>query len=380
MQNQGKLLYVVNDTGFFLSHRLPIACRALKEGWEIHVAAPHHDANISKIQALGFTFHPISLKRRSYNLFQEWKTIQNLITLYRTLNPHMIHHITIKPILYGGLAARWVRHKRVIHAITGLGTVFSQRGWKITCLRHMISLWYRRICSPETWRVIFQNDDDAHYFTSNQLLRSDQARVIRGSGVDITIFKPMKEPLEGPVTVLLAARMIENKGVRDFVEASNYMLDNGTIRFVLVGAPDPENPTSISTRELEYWDYSDDYPNLFWWKQQENMLSIFQQSHIVCLPSHGGEGVPKVLIEAAACGKPLIATDVPGCRDIVQHKENGYLIPTHSSDHLASYIEELFLYPEIRARMGQAGRLLVEKHYAKEIVETQTLELYRAMA
>lgn len=373
---QHRILYVVNDSGFFLSHRMPIALASLREGFDVHVACPAHQENLKTLASYGLHVHEIALKRRSFSIPTELNTIRSLYTLYKKLQPSLIHHITIKPIIYGGIAALLTKQQRVVHALTGLGTMFSNTRWWVRILRKCIECTYKITFIHPNWRVIFQNKDDAHYFQKQRLVTANQTIIIPGSGVDITHFTPRKEPEDGPITVVLAARMIFNKGIREFMKAAARFENDPNLHFMLVGSPDAANPTSISTDILQDWHTR---PNATWHSHQDDIRPIFRQAHIICLPSHGGEGVPKVLIEAASMACPIITTDVPGCRDIVQHKTTGLLVPLKDVDALCRAIVELAQNKELRITMGEKARELVESGFSQEKVEQETLQLYRAM-
>lgn len=368
------LLYVINDTAFFLSHRLPLAAAARKEGWDVHVATPQKNAP-EVLGRFGFEHHLIPLTRRGMNPIQEAGTIQALLRLYRQLQPDLVHHLTIKPVLYGGTAARRAKVPAVVHAVTGLGYVFVAPGPTTALLRTGIRRWYKLALSHPNQRVIFQNPDNLRMFVDQGLLAEDQAVLIRGSGVDVEAFHPLPEA-PGPPCIVLATRMLKDKGVAEFVEAARQLRAAGcAASFVLVGNTDPGNPSAIPRETLEAWDREG---AVRWWGFRSDMLDVFGKAHVVCLPSYG-EGVPKVLLEAAACGRPLVASDSPGCREIVRQGETGLLVPPRDATALAAALRRLAEDPALRGRMGRAGRKLVEAEFSQDHVVARTLAVYREL-
>ncbi len=371
MTQHRKLLFVVNDGPFFLSHRLPLAEAAREAGYEVHVATPD-DAGAARIRDRGFAFHPIPLVRSGTRLFQEAGSFLALLRLYRALRPDIVHHVTIKPVLYGGLAARLARVPAVVHAVTGLGYLFVARSAKAAALRAAVKAVYRLALRHPRSRVIFQNPDDLAFFRDQRLVRPGQPVLIRGSGVDMTLFAPEPEPGGTPV-VLFASRMLWDKGIGEFVGAVKRLRDRGIeARFVLVGDTDPNNPAAVPPAQLKAWQASG---LMEWWGRCDDMPGVFAKSHVVCLPSYR-EGLPKVLVEAAACGRAIVATDVPGCREIVQSGVNGLLVPARDEAALADALQQLIEDPERRRAMGRAGRRLAVEEFALDRVVADTLGLY----
>lgn len=370
------VLFVVNEADFFLSHRLPIAIAAKNAGCRIHVAAPQNIHAQKEIESYSFIFHPIRLSRKGMNPFYEILTFYTLFSLFRKLRPQLVHLITIKPVLYGGMAARLAGIPAVIAAITGMGHVFVQNNAKSQLLQKLIYTLYRFGLGKPNTRVIFQNPDDQKTFLETKTVTKNQAVLIRGSGVDVNQFSPSPEPEKTPV-ILLASRMLRDKGIGEFVEAAKKLRSSGiNARFVLAGDTDPGNPTAIPREQLLTWQQEG---LVEWWGQQQDMPHIFAQSHIVCLPSTYREGVPKVLIEAAACARPIVTTDAPGCREIVRHKENGLLIPPKNIDALSHAISQLIANRDMRLRMGQRGREIAVAEFSVEKVVSETMSLYQEM-
>lgn len=366
------ILFVHNAPDTFLSHRLPLALAAQQVGFDVHVATTDGPA-AAQLKSSGFTVHALRLDRSGTNLAKEFSTILAMFRLYRQLRPDIVHHTTIKPVLYGSIIARMVRVPNVVNAITGLGYVFVTSGLKVFILRGFVQRAYRVALANRNSAVIFQNSDDLERFIRQKLVDQRRTTLIRGSGVDLNQFAPAP-PLEGPPTVLLASRMLWDKGVGEFVSAAAKLrARNIKAKFVLAGDSDPGNRRSIPESQLKAWHESG---VVEWWGHRPDMPAVFQQCHIVCLPSSYGEGVPKVLIEAAASGRPIVTTKVPGCHEIVKDGWNGVLVSARDPDALADAIQSLIEDPALGRTMGRNGRELVEAEFSVEHVVARTLDIY----
>lgn len=375
-----RLLIVVNVGWFFVSHRLPIAIAARRAGYEVHVATaldPRLDCGTAEELAQhGLILHPLRLTRSGAHPFELLRDFADLVKLYRRLAPDLIHLVTLKPLLLGGLAAKLTGQRSVVLAVPGRGSVFSTRGFGAAVRRWTALLMYKLAYAKRRNRVIIQNVEDRQYFVSRGIFSEDDVRLIRGSGVDIASFTPQPESTE-PCSVLLASRMLREKGIADFVAAAAVLKGRGTpARFVLVGDPDRGNPQSHSREELVAWR---DSGIIEWWGFRPDMGEVFRHANIVCLPTYYGEGVPKVLIEAAACGRPIVTTDTPGCRDIVRHGQNGMLVKPRDVAGLADALERLIADPNLRRAMGSQGRRIVEAEFNLDRVSRQTLDIYREL-
>lgn len=372
MPNEKKILYVVNNGYYFLSHRRSLALAAANQGFSVHVAAPK-GSWIEEVQNLGFTFHDIPFTRRGMNPLKEVQCLWNMISLYRELRPDLLHHLTIKPVLYGSFAAKMAGLANIVNAVTGLGYVFVQNGSSSMVLRWGVMKAYQYSFRSMGQKIIFQNPDDLALFLKNRAVTEKKTVLIRGSGVNIVEFFPRQEPLQTPL-VVLASRMLWDKGVREFVKAATILKqENVNARFALVGDPDPGNPTAISTQFLKKWS---DTGIVEWWGHRKNMAEVLAQAAVVCLPSYYREGVPRVLLEAAALARPIVTTDEPGCREIVRDGVNGFLVPSRNSPALAEALKKLIFDPKLRQQMGERGRKIVEEEFSEEIVIRETLALY----
>lgn len=318
---------------------------------------------------------PIPLTRTGTNLIAESRAAWSLIKTYRETRPDLIHHVTIKPVIYGSLVARITGFKAVINAVSGLGYAFSDDG-RANVLRPMVKLLYRLALGSRRSFTVFQNPDDLNDFVRMGLVTLDRTALIRGSGVDCSRFR-VNAQAEGNPMVMFVGRMLWDKGVGIFVEAARRLrAANPEVRFVLVGAVDPVNPAAVPADQIQRWVAED---GIEWWGERLDMPEVLARAHIVTLPSTHREGLPKVLLEAAASGRPIVASDVPGCREIVRHNVNGLLVPPGDSKSLARALQELLESSELRNRFGSAGREIVDKEFSQELVVEQTLALYCRM-
>ena len=369
-----KLLFLVTEDWYFCSHRLPPARAAQAAGYDIIVATRVGSRGVD-ISAEGFKLVPIDMQRRSRNPFRELAAIAQIVKIYWRERPDVVHHVALKPVLYGSLAAFIVRGPAVVNALAGMGFLFSSSSRLASVLRAVVSRLFRLLLNAGRNLLILQNPDDEAMLVNSGLVAAKRVRLIRGSGVDIQRFAPAPEAPTTPV-VMLPSRMLWDKGVGEFVEAARLLRARGSAaRFVLVGNGDPDNPASISDGQLAVWHDSGVVES---WGHCGDMPATLAQAHIVCLPSYR-EGLPKVLLEAAACGKPLIATDAPGCREIVRHGENGFLVPLRDAAGLADAIDRLLGDADIRRAMGQRGRRMVEVEFSEAKVAQQTLAVYREL-
>ncbi len=369
-----KLLYVVTEDWYFCSHRMPIAIEAQKQGYEV-VVATRVDRHGKYITDEGFKLIPLKMQRRSTNPFNEIAVIIQLIGIYRSEKPDVVHHVAMKPVLYGSLAARLSLVPGVVNALAGLGYVFTSDKITARFLRFIIGSAFRVLLNIRNSRLILQNQDDRAIFILKRFINKDRIKLIRGSGVDTAIFSHKPEPSGIPV-VMLASRMLWDKGIKEFVEAARQLKAHGVrARFVLVGDTDTHNPSSIQKEQLTSWHTEG---VIEWWGQCDNMPAVLAQSHCVCLPSYR-EGLPKVLLEAASTGRPIVTTNTPGCREIVRNGENGLLVSVRSAEKVADAIQRLIENPELRQKMGARGREIVVSEFAIEKVISETMTVYKEL-
>ncbi|MGE5537509.1 MAG: glycosyltransferase family 4 protein [Gemmatimonas sp.] len=372
-----RIVYLVTEDWVFVSHRLPVARAARDAGYAVTVATRVSDHGRA-IADEGFTLVPLSWARRSLNPLAELATLLRLVALYRRVRPTIVHHVAVKPALVGSLAAWLARVPRVVNAITGLGFVFSSTTARARLLRPFVRSGFRFLLRRPGSSIIVQNPDDAEVLVRECAIERDRIHLIRGSGVDLARFQATPERDADPIIATLASRMIWDKGIGDLVAAARILKEQGAdVRVVLAGKPDPDNPASIPEHQLRAWH---DEGIVSWRGFVSDMPALWAESHIAVLPSFYGEGVPKCLIEAAACGRPIVAADGPGLREIVREGDNGLLVPAHDPAALASAIARLAIDGATRRRMGAAGRALVEAGFGDRQVAAETLALYNRSA
>jgi glycosyltransferase involved in cell wall biosynthesis len=369
-----RLLLVYNIPEYFMMRGLRTAIAARAEGFEVHVATPEGPVT-ERIRSAGLDFHAISMSRSGLSPRSEIACLADLIRLYRRLKPDLVHHSTIKPVVYGGIAARLTGVPAVVHAIHGLGYVFTARGARVGFLRRGVKFALRRAFGHRHERITFLNREDSEAFVESGILAERDAIVVCPMGVDVSVFRASQEPAPPPV-VILPARLLWDKGVGEFVAAARILKARRTVaRFVLVGDADPGNPMTVPVRQIRAWA---EEGVVECWGWIEDMAAVYAQSHIVCLPSYR-EGLGMVLVEGGACGRPLVATDVAGCREVVSHGENGLLVPPRNPEALADAIGTLIGDSSLRARMGARGREIVTQKFSEEQVVRETLILYREL-
>jgi glycosyltransferase involved in cell wall biosynthesis len=372
---RGRLLFVINDLAFLVSHRLPVARAALEAGYEVHIAAPEDLAYERSLARAGFHLHRSRMHRHRVNPLSEARNVWEIYRTYRNLKPDIAHLVTIKPVLYGGIAARLAQVPSVVSAISGLGYVFVGKNLKSRIIGLLAKSLYRFALGHRVQKVIFQNDDDRATIQALGVNLSGKAEMIRGSGVDLNAFKPTPEP-DGPLTVLVPSRLLRDKGITEFVEAARILKDEGTTaRFALVGDAPEGNPDSIPQQQLDAWKAE---AAVEFWGFRSDMPDVFAQAHIVVLPSYR-EGFPKALIEAAACGRAVVTTDTPGCRDAIVEGKTGRLVPVRDGPALAAAMRGLIDDGDTRRNMGIAGRDLAERKFSIEHVTHRHLEIYRGL-
>jgi glycosyltransferase involved in cell wall biosynthesis len=370
-----RVAIVTNADWYFWSHRLPIA-RALREaGCEVLVIAGAERGYGPQIESEGFRFLPIPIARGSTRPDRELRTLGSLVGHYRRERPLLVHHVAQKAVIYGSFAARAARVPAIINAIAGQGSIVRAAGAGGVAARLVAHLAYKIAFKGDRTRAIFQNAADLDASIDAGFLPRQRAVLIRGSGVNTQLFSPMP-PSNGVPTIVFAARLLWSKGLGDLVEARRRMRDEGTVvRLVIVGARDTENPECVPESALRAWETDGLIERL---GERKDMPEILRAAHVVTLPSWD-EGSPKVLLEAAASGRPIVATDIPGCRQIVRNGVNGLLVPTSVPTALAAALTRLVEDESMRTRMGVAGRSIAVAEFDESIVVEQTLAVYREL-
>jgi len=362
-----RLALVVNIPRFFLSHRLPVALAAERDGYDVHVITSDADPEgLAQIRAHGLTVHPIPLDQHGRSPLSELRAALGLLRTLAVLRPDIVHLVTIKPVIYGGLAARILGIPRTVAALTGLGRAFAADrgpGWlMITSLR--LALGGARTT------LILQNSDDLRMVNDMHLLPHSSIRLIPGSGVDPDVFIERPEP--AVPTVLHAGRLMRSKGFDEFVTVATRLA--GQARFAIAGYSEPGAPDAVPVEELERLDRDG---IIDWLGNRQDMPAIIAAATIVVLPTTYPEGVPRILIEAAACARPTIAFDAPGCREICLDEETGLLVPRGDVDALTEAVKLLLDDGTLRSRLGRRGREIVIERFSLQYVVARTLESYR---
>ena len=321
-------------------------------------------------------FHPLPVDRTGMNPVEDLRTVLELARIVRKVRPTLMHTATIKPVLYGGIVARLLGVPSLVSAVTGLGQVFTDQKSMPRPIRALAQALYRLALGHKNSCTIFQNPDDRAFMVGANLVSIDRTALIRGSGVDMTCFAPRPEPPR-PAVVILPARLLWDKGIGEFVEAARILRAAGLeARLALVGEPPPHNRDSVPRETIEGWVREG---LVEWWGHQSDMPAVYARCHVVCLPSYYGEGVPRALIEAAACGRPIVTADTPGCREVVRDGVNGVLVPPRAAKPLADALRELLLDASRCQAMGRRGRDLAVAEFSVEHVVEATLRVYAGL-
>ncbi|GAB1152053.1 MAG: glycosyltransferase family 4 protein [Shewanella algae] len=367
-----RLAFVVNVDWFFISHRLPIAIEAVKRGYDVHVVCAD-TGKVSEIEKHAITVHRINLARSGTNVFREIRTFLDIYKVCMRVKPDIIHGITIKPVVYSSLVARLLDIKKRVFSISGLGYVFIDQGLKAKIIRKLVSFLYRLGLNNSKSLVIFQNSSDMSVFKKQNIVKHEQCRLIRGSGVDLTVYKyyPV-HPSDKPIVMFLA-RLLKDKGVVEFCEAAHRLKQAGSkAEFVLVGDLDPHNPNSLDEASLEMYQSRGD---VIHWGYSTDVAAVIAKSTIMVLPSYR-EGLPKSLIEAAAVGRAVVTTNVPGCRDAIEPGISGVLVPARQVEPLIEAIDDLVKDFVKCKKMGELGRKLAEHAFDIHSVVHKHFRIY----
>ncbi|WP_298718267.1 glycosyltransferase family 4 protein [uncultured Oceanisphaera sp.] len=373
------ILFIVNAPEYFVSHRFHIAKKACDAGFKIHVASSIttevDQEAVSIIKECGFEYHELPIKRGGENPIHEAYSIVCCYRLIKVLSPVLIHLVTIKPALYGSIAARVAGKNNIVAAIAGLGTIFLAQSFFAKIRKALVVRMLKFGLSGKHSLVIFQNPDDKDFLSEIGVLTPQQARLIRGSGVILDKYPVVPEPKGNP-TVVMAARLLKDKGVLEFVNAARLLKQRGlSVEMRLIGSPDPGNPTSVTQQELDQWAAEGAVELLGY---RKDIAAQYAAANIICLPSYR-EGLPKSLVEAAACGRAVVTTDVPGCRDAITPDVTGLLVPVKDAVALADAIQALIEDPELRNKMGLAGRVLAVEAFAIEKIVEQHMDIYQEL-
>jgi glycosyltransferase involved in cell wall biosynthesis len=371
-----KLMFLVTEDWYFVSHRLELAIAARRAGYEV-VVATRIDRHGQRIREAGCSVRPVDFNRSGANPLEEFRTLLKLARLYREEAPDIVHHVAIKPVIYGSLIARITGVRNIVNALGGLGYVFSSVGLRAKILRWIVKPALRFALGGRNTRLIVQNSDDRDRIIADGLASASSIRLIRGAGVDPGVYRQAPVASDIPL-VILPARLLREKGVVEFVEAARLLRERGTrARFALVGKPDLANPASVSQAEIDAWVSRG---LVEYWGWRDDMPAVFSQAQIACLPTYYGEGLPKSLLEAGASGCAIVATDIPGCREIVHHGKTGWLVPTRDVEALANALRQAIEDPGLRRQYSSSMQALIAADFSLDRVIAQTLAIYRELA
>ena len=367
-----RLLYVVTEDWAFLSHRLPMARAAREAGFEVHVATRVGDG-APAIAAERFILHPVPFARGSVSPFASLATIAVLQRIYRAVKPDIVHHVALQATVLGMIAALG-RRCACVNAFIGLGYAFTSDSAKARAMRRLIGPAVRFLIDRDGSVALVQNGDDRAALLSLGIPNS-RIELISGSGVDVTRFMPLPEP-QAPPTFGFVGRLLDDKGIRTLIAAHRLLRERGMdARLLIAGTPDPANPASVTAAEAASWSKE---PGVACLGHVKDIAGLWARAHVAVLPSRR-EGLPLSLLEAAACGRAMIASDVPGCREIVIDEQTGLLVPVDDADALAAAMDKLVSAPELRTRYAAAARKLVVEKFSADIIGRHTVQLYRRL-
>mgnify|MGYP006162684721 CR=1 FL=1 len=362
-----KILFVIVEDKYFISHRLHLAMHAMERGYEVGLLCKNSKYK-DFLKNQGIKVFDWSLVRGSFNLFSEVRAFFEILMTLLRFSPNLIHAVALKPVIYSSFASKLVFLKSRVFALGGLGFIFSSQKVLAKILRPFIILLLRFAFSGRKSRLIIQNIDDARTLIDFRVVKEEKIDLIKGAGVDTDIFSFVEETAPIP-EVILPARLLWDKGVGEFVEAARILNRQGIkAKFSIVGEIDPHNPECIPQQQIDDWKKEGIVQVLGF---KDNMVKCIQECSIVCLPSYR-EGLPKSLLEAASCGRPIVTTDVPGCREVVQDGVNGYLVPSKDTALLADSLSKLITDRDLRRTMGIKGREIIKRELSAEIVSIKT--------
>lgn len=370
--NKTRLLIVVNVDWFFLSHRLPLAIEAMKNNWNVSIACSDTGKS-EEIKRNGIDFYEIPFSRSGTNILSELNTIKSLYKVYKKVNPNVIHHVTLKPVVYGSLISRMLKIKGTVNAISGMGYNFTEgrRGTLQKIMVKLMKIGFRQ----DNIGFIFQNEDDLQQVEKLNVLKANtKMYLVKGSGVDLKKFAFSKPIEKEKLMVLLPGRMLYDKGVKEFKEASDLLLEKykNRVSFILAGLADKENKAGVSEEILRQWDVEGYFK---WIGYQSDMVSLYKEADVIVLPSYR-EGLPKSLIEASAIGRPIVTTEAIGCKECVDEGINGFKVPIKSVNELAETIKKLLDSDDLRLKMGRHSRIKAEKEFSLAYVVNEHMNIY----
>jgi glycosyltransferase involved in cell wall biosynthesis len=369
-----RVLFVITEDWFFNSHFLDRAKFIAASGGTVGIAT-RFSIHKDELRSLGFELYPINFSRRGLNPITEFVTALRIRSVVRKFRPDIAHNIALKPVVTGTFGELLGRQRVIVNAPVGMGYIFTSTDKRASVVKPLLVKILKSLLRSKSVHVVIENPDDLNSLIEDGFVRQSEISLIRGAGVDLNAF-PFHPENAGPVVVTLVSRILRDKGVLEFINAATQLQARlPEVVFQIVGEPDLGNPSAIPESEIDSWE---SLPNVRYLGRRSDIADILKGSHIVCLPSYR-EGLPKSLLEALSCGRPIITTDVPGCREVCADGVNGLLVPARDSIALSNAIEKLAINPELRQAMGRAGRLRAESEFSNEIVCAQTLDLYRRL-
>lgn len=365
-----RLLFIVSEDWYFVSHRLHLAETAIKQGYKVALLC-QVEKHRKIIESAGIELIDWQIERGSLNPLIELRALRGVSIAINNFKPDLIHAVALKPVFYVAMKSKFCSVPAYVYALGGLGFVFSSKKFLARTLRLFLIMAFRWLLAGENVRLILQNPDDRELLIKSNTINENRIRLIRGAGVNTGIYIAKRLKKSGKPLVVLPARLLWNKGAGDFVAAAKILKNlNISARFALVGDSDLQNPECISQMQLDEW-VTEGIIEV--WGNRDDMPDVFNYAQIVCLPSSYGEGLPKALLEAASCAKPIITYDAPGCREIVINEKNGLLVPLNNVDELAKALHRLLLDLELCKKMGNVGRDMVIRNFSQEQVATETV-------
>lgn len=366
------ILFLVTEDWYFWTHRLGLAQAIQRRGFDVALAA-RFTAHRARIEAAGIRCIPLEFVRTLRNPLHELRVVWQVSAIVGRVRPSLVHAVALKPILLSVLAVLRYPQIAFCHAVAGLGHLFASQRPLVRGVRAVVTPVLRALFARRNCWLVAQHADDLAGLVARHIGCPARAIVIRGAGVDLETFRSLPPPVATQPLVVLPARMLLTKGIHEFVAAAKELRARGIpARCALVGGVDPAAAGALTAAELAAL-CADGIVE--WWGHREDMAEVLPQAAIVCLPSYR-EGVPKALLEAAACGRPMVATDIPGCREVCRQGQTGLLVPVRDVPALVEALQRLLVDSDLRLRLGQAARELVEREFSAELIHAQTLAFY----
>ncbi|EHS1090431.1 glycosyltransferase family 4 protein [Vibrio cholerae] len=377
MKNK-KILYVVNSDWYFNLHWKERAVNAIENGFAVHVALPSCDSSVaSELDLLGITTHKFDMNRSSLNIIGEVCSVFSLNRVFNIVEPDIVHSVTIKPNLYSSVLCR-LKKIKLLSTYAGLGTLKSSSTISYVIARFLIFNVIKWSSKKQFNIALFENEEDLDYFKINNILPNERLIRVFGAGVNLERYSYSSvSKLNSELNVLFASRLLKDKGLDCLIEAVKLLKKKGyKVNLYVAGIFDPDSPLSYTREQIRAFSDSGD---IIWLGKRDDIPDLIQQSDVVALPTTYGEGIPRILIESCAVGRPIITTPLGGCKDICNDGINGYLVIPHNGESVASSLEKLILDPDNIDIMGKKGRELVEAYFSNESIFAQNISFYKKM-